>query len=166
MDPQSSAVEEVCPAGAAIELFHLAPPTLTLMLGGLKLPLASLLASHTVSLKTTTCPWIRCFQAVHVFYSFPHGSQTLWWIWKNRLSISVVQACIPYILSFLSHSVCSRWWGLKRLDYVLFCPDVLTTFPTIALPQLFHASYWESTDVVAFILRQVSTVLCSTTKVA
>lgn len=40
---------------------------------------------------------------------------------------------------------------------MLYCPDVLTTFPTIALPHLFHASYWESTDAVAFILRQVRT---------
>uniref|UniRef100_A0A671NT81 Membrane-associated phosphatidylinositol transfer protein 3-like n=2 Tax=Sinocyclocheilus anshuiensis TaxID=1608454 RepID=A0A671NT81_9TELE len=53
-----------------------------------------------------------------------------------------------------------RWWGLKRLDYVLYCPDVLTTFPTIALPHLFHASYWKSTDAVAFILRQVMQCDC------
>ncbi|XP_066502066.1 PITP-less RdgB-like protein [Hoplias malabaricus] len=51
--------------------------------------------------------------------------------------------------------LCSRWWGCKRLDYVLYCPDVLTAFPTVALPPLFHASYWESTDAMAFILRQV-----------
>jgi len=51
--------------------------------------------------------------------------------------------------------VSSTWWGSKRLDYSLYCPDVLTAFPTVALPHLFHASYWESTDVVAFILRQV-----------
>ncbi|KAI4877822.1 hypothetical protein NFI96_016324, partial [Prochilodus magdalenae] len=50
--------------------------------------------------------------------------------------------------------LCSRWWGCKRLDYVLYCPDVLTAFPTVALPPLFHASYWESTDAMAFILRQ------------
>ncbi|XP_028840225.1 PITP-less RdgB-like protein isoform X3 [Denticeps clupeoides] len=56
--------------------------------------------------------------------------------------------------------VCSQWWGHKRLDYVLFCPDVLTTFPTVALPHLFHASYWESTDTVAFILRQVMRCDC------
>ncbi|TRY57285.1 hypothetical protein DNTS_008883 [Danionella cerebrum] len=56
--------------------------------------------------------------------------------------------------------ICSRWWGSKRLDYVLYCPDVLTTFPTIALPHLFHASYWESTDAVAFILRQVMRCDC------
>ncbi|XP_051955787.1 PITP-less RdgB-like protein [Xyrauchen texanus] len=59
----------------------------------------------------------------------------------------------------ISH-ICSRWWGSKRLDYVLYCPDVLTTFPTIALPQLFHASYWESTDAIAFILRQVMQCDC------
>uniref|UniRef100_A0A669DAV1 Phosphatidylinositol transfer protein membrane associated 2 n=1 Tax=Oreochromis niloticus TaxID=8128 RepID=A0A669DAV1_ORENI len=44
---------------------------------------------------------------------------------------------------------------VKRMDYALYCPDALTAFPTIALPHLFHASYWESTDVVSFILRQV-----------
>nr|XP_008111912.1 PREDICTED: membrane-associated phosphatidylinositol transfer protein 2 isoform X8 [Anolis carolinensis] len=51
--------------------------------------------------------------------------------------------------------VASKWWGTKRIDYALYCPDALTAFPTIALPHLFHASYWESTDVVAFLLRQV-----------
>uniref|UniRef100_A0AAX7VAR1 DDHD domain-containing protein n=1 Tax=Astatotilapia calliptera TaxID=8154 RepID=A0AAX7VAR1_ASTCA len=53
----------------------------------------------------------------------------------------------------------SRWWGSKRMDYALYCPDALTAFPTVALPHLFHASYWESTDVVSFILRQNSGVL-------
>ncbi|XP_075885810.1 membrane-associated phosphatidylinositol transfer protein 2 [Nelusetta ayraudi] len=52
-------------------------------------------------------------------------------------------------------TIASRWWGSKRMDYALYCPDALTAFPTVALPHLFHASYWESTDVVSFILRQV-----------
>ena len=55
----------------------------------------------------------------------------------------------------LGSTVTAKWWGSKRIDYALYCPDVLTAFPTVALPHLFHASYWESTDVVAFILRQV-----------
>jgi hypothetical protein len=55
----------------------------------------------------------------------------------------------------LGSAVTAKWWGMKRIDYALYCPDVLTAFPTVALPHLFHASYWESTDVVAFILRQV-----------
>ena len=50
-------------------------------------------------------------------------------------------------------SVAARWWGTKRMDFALYCPDALTAFPTVALPHLFHASYWESTDVVSFLLR-------------
>lgn len=57
--------------------------------------------------------------------------------------------------------VASRWWGSKRMDYALYCPDALTAFPTVALPHLFHASYWESTDVVSFLLRQVRKVFAS-----
>uniref|UniRef100_A0A8C2HUU1 Phosphatidylinositol transfer protein membrane associated 2 n=1 Tax=Cyprinus carpio TaxID=7962 RepID=A0A8C2HUU1_CYPCA len=52
-------------------------------------------------------------------------------------------------------SIAARWWGTKRIDFALYCPDALTAFPTVALPHLFHASYWESTDVVSFLLRQV-----------
>ncbi|XP_013794792.1 protein retinal degeneration B-like isoform X2 [Limulus polyphemus] len=48
-----------------------------------------------------------------------------------------------------------KWWGTKRLDFALYCPEGLANFPTNVLPHLFHASYWESTDVIAFILRQV-----------
>lgn len=55
----------------------------------------------------------------------------------------------------MSVLVAARWWGTKRLDFALYCPDALTAFPTVALPHLFHASYWESTDVVSFLLRQV-----------
>ncbi|XP_040203247.1 membrane-associated phosphatidylinositol transfer protein 2 isoform X11 [Rana temporaria] len=52
-------------------------------------------------------------------------------------------------------NIAAKWWGTKRIDFALYCPDALTAFPTVALPHLFHASYWESTDVVAFLLRQV-----------
>nr|CAI5848674.1 unnamed protein product [Callosobruchus analis] len=48
-----------------------------------------------------------------------------------------------------------KWWGGKRMDYALYCPEGLSNFPTNALPHLFHASYWESSDVIAFILRQI-----------
>uniref|UniRef100_A0A8C1L283 Phosphatidylinositol transfer protein membrane associated 2 n=1 Tax=Cyprinus carpio TaxID=7962 RepID=A0A8C1L283_CYPCA len=54
-----------------------------------------------------------------------------------------------------SIAIAARWWGTKRIDFALYCPDALTAFPTVALPHLFHASYWESTDVVSFLLRQV-----------
>uniref|UniRef100_H3DFL3 Membrane-associated phosphatidylinositol transfer protein 3 n=1 Tax=Tetraodon nigroviridis TaxID=99883 RepID=H3DFL3_TETNG len=61
-------------------------------------------------------------------------------------------------------AVARSWWGSKRLDYALYCPDVLTAFPTVALPHLFHASYWESTDVAAFVLRQLMRCDCVKTQ--
>ncbi|CAG08946.1 unnamed protein product, partial [Tetraodon nigroviridis] len=61
-------------------------------------------------------------------------------------------------------NIARSWWGSKRLDYALYCPDVLTAFPTVALPHLFHASYWESTDVAAFVLRQLMRCDCVKTQ--
>ncbi|KAF4523499.1 hypothetical protein B566_EDAN004570, partial [Ephemera danica] len=52
-------------------------------------------------------------------------------------------------------SLSQKWWGPKRLDYALYCPEGLANFPTNALPHLFHASYWESSDVIAFMVRQL-----------
>ncbi|KAG9342074.1 hypothetical protein JZ751_017071, partial [Albula glossodonta] len=68
---------------------------------------------------------------------------------------SQTSGCSLSNLSSTITNISSGWWGSKRLDYTLYCPDVLTSFPTVALPHLFHTSYWESTDVVAFVLRQV-----------
>ncbi|KAL8584719.1 hypothetical protein ACOMHN_035639 [Nucella lapillus] len=51
--------------------------------------------------------------------------------------------------------VTCKWWGTKRMDYVLYCPDILHSFPSSALAPLFHSSFWESADAAAFILRQV-----------
>ncbi|NXV23639.1 PITM1 protein, partial [Cepphus grylle] len=71
--------------------------------------------------------------------------------WRgNELGEATTPASTNEVVKILE-----RWWGPKRIDYSLYCPDALTAFPTITLPHLFHASYWESSDVVAFILRQV-----------
>ncbi|ODM97627.1 Protein retinal degeneration B [Orchesella cincta] len=43
-----------------------------------------------------------------------------------------------------------------HLHYALYCPEALAAFPVHSLPHLFHASYWESTDAIAFILRQIA----------
>lgn len=48
-----------------------------------------------------------------------------------------------------------KWWGSRRIDYALYCPEGLANFPTNSLPHLFHSSYWESADVISFILRQL-----------
>lgn len=58
-----------------------------------------------------------------------------------------------FLILFL---VQQRWWGTKRLDYAFYCPEGLNTFSVQVLPHLFHASYWESTDVIAFVLRQLA----------
>merc|ERR1719414_611821 len=49
-----------------------------------------------------------------------------------------------------------KWWGSRRIDYALYCPEGLANFPTNCLPHLFHSSYWESHDVISFLLRQLA----------
>ncbi|CAH6793473.1 membrane-associated phosphatidylinositol transfer protein 1 isoform X1 [Phodopus roborovskii] len=75
--------------------------------------------------------------------------------WKgSELGSEPTQPAAPSTTSEVV-KILDRWWGAKRIDYSLYCPEALTAFPTVTLPHLFHASYWESADVVAFILRQV-----------
>lgn len=81
------------------------------------------------------------------------GGSILWAHMTPRVSRGPSRPHCPH--PTVASTVTARWWGARRIDYALYCPDVLTAFPTVALPHLFHASYWESTDVVAFILRQV-----------
>ena len=57
--------------------------------------------------------------------------------------------------AFCVVTVAESWWGEKRVDYALQYPEILTDFPASSLPHLFHASFWESTDFAAFLLRQV-----------
>ncbi|KAK2180833.1 hypothetical protein NP493_423g01019 [Ridgeia piscesae] len=73
---------------------------------------------------------------------------------SNMSMLSQVSGRIDFAVASIT-AVTSQWWGNKRLDYVLYCPDALQSFPHTALPYLLHASFWESTDAVAFILRQV-----------
>ncbi|XP_067641027.1 protein retinal degeneration B-like isoform X4 [Eurosta solidaginis] len=77
----------------------------------------------------------------------------------RRLSDASMQSTISGLIENISlstiHSLQMKWWGTKRLDYALYCPEGLSNFPAHALPHLFHASYWESADVIAFILRQI-----------
>lgn len=77
----------------------------------------------------------------------------------RRLSEVSIQSTISGVVDSLPlhtiNALTQKWWGTKRLDYALYCPEGLANFPTNALPHLFHASYWESSDVIAFILRQV-----------
>ncbi|KHJ95597.1 DDHD domain protein [Oesophagostomum dentatum] len=60
-------------------------------------------------------------------------------------------------LSFDSSVDKTNLWGDKRMDHVLYCPTALAmvALPSSALPNILHASYWESLDMAAFVLRQV-----------
>uniref|UniRef100_A0A8C4H8F0 Phosphatidylinositol transfer protein membrane associated 2 n=1 Tax=Dicentrarchus labrax TaxID=13489 RepID=A0A8C4H8F0_DICLA len=99
----------------------------------------------------------------HMFVDGPYPSSTSPGVPHLRFNRRASEASIASQVSGLADSytasniatIASRWWGSKRMDYALYCPDALTAFPTVALPHLFHASYWESTDVVSFLLRQV-----------
>lgn len=77
----------------------------------------------------------------------------------RRLSDSSIQSNISGLIDNVPlttiKALQQRWWGTRRLDYALYCPDGLSNFSAHALPHLFHASYWESSDVIAFILRQI-----------
>lgn len=65
------------------------------------------------------------------------------------LSQTPAAASLGCLQALLAH-----WWGVKRVDYALYCPEGLANFPPISLPNLVHASFWESPDVAAFLLRQ------------
>jgi len=49
----------------------------------------------------------------------------------------------------------SSWWGTKRIDYMTHSPEGLQQFPVSTLIQLCYNSYWESKDIVTFIVWQV-----------
>ncbi|EDW48802.1 GM17640 [Drosophila sechellia] len=44
---------------------------------------------------------------------------------------------------------------IENVSLITIHAQGLSNFPAHALPHLFHASYWESPDVIAFILRQI-----------
>ncbi|XP_050022693.1 protein retinal degeneration B [Dermacentor andersoni] len=67
-------------------------------------------------------------------------------------TVSGVSEALP--LSTVT-SLTQKWWGSRRLDFALYCPEGLANFPPHVLPHLFHASYWESMDVVGLLLRQL-----------
>ncbi|KAL3307390.1 hypothetical protein Ciccas_014096, partial [Cichlidogyrus casuarinus] len=63
--------------------------------------------------------------------------------------------CDSGAISFYSQER-AKWWGPKRVDYSVNCPEGIKRILGCALPPIMHASYWESKDIGAFISRQVS----------
>ncbi|THD27193.1 Membrane-associated phosphatidylinositol transfer protein 1 [Fasciola hepatica] len=52
-----------------------------------------------------------------------------------------------------------NWWGQHRVDYSVHCPEGVQALLAGARAPIFHASYWESSDVAAFVLRQLLEIL-------
>lgn len=57
--------------------------------------------------------------------------------------------------AYSDKSFFSNWWGTKRIDYMTYSPEGLQQFPLSTLIQLCYNSYWESKDIVTFILWQI-----------
>ena len=53
----------------------------------------------------------------------------------------------------------SVWWSRHRLDYLLESPLATGGYegslPATAITHVIHSSYWDTKEVVSFILRQV-----------
>ncbi|XP_065663446.1 membrane-associated phosphatidylinositol transfer protein 2 isoform X2 [Hydra vulgaris] len=58
-------------------------------------------------------------------------------------------------INCLDGNINDFWWGDKRIDYILHCPAGVDKFPFNSLHQLCYNNYWESKDIVAFILWQI-----------
>ncbi|XP_043548558.1 membrane-associated phosphatidylinositol transfer protein 2 isoform X6 [Chiloscyllium plagiosum] len=145
-DPSSSRLEPLLE-----KKFHLLPPFNVpryqrFPLGdGSSVLLADVIQSHAGILMESSSPSSPL--TAPIFRGFRRASEV-------SIASQVSGMADSYTASNIAN-IAARWWGTKRIDYALYCPDALTAFPTVALPHLFHASYWESTDVVSFLLRQV-----------
>ncbi|XP_059850551.1 membrane-associated phosphatidylinositol transfer protein 2 isoform X2 [Hypanus sabinus] len=145
-DPSSSRLEPLLE-----KKFHLLPPFNVpryqrFPLGdGTSAVLADVIQTHVGVFAEGSSP--SSPSTAPIFRAFRRASET-------SIASQVSGMADSYTASNITN-IAARWWGTKRVDYALYCPDALTAFPTVALPHLFHASYWESTDVVSFLLRQI-----------
>lgn len=96
----------------------------------------------------------QSFDLAHFIHLHPHTfmENSL----ERRSSDTSNQSKTSGAAEMIAVSMQQNWWGSKRIDYALYCPEGLSNLAVSALPHLFHSSYWESCDAVAFILRQVS----------
>ncbi|CAF4420948.1 unnamed protein product [Rotaria socialis] len=63
---------------------------------------------------------------------------------------------VPNATNILFADIRQTWWGSRRTDYIVYCPESLMSQPAHVLPIVFHSSYWESRDVMSFILRNIT----------
>jgi hypothetical protein len=93
-------------------------------------------------------PWISNF-------SFFHSGRSSAQLTRRPSEESIQSGVVDAQQLHTIHVLKPKWWGGRRIDYALYCPEGLSNFPTNSLPHLFHSSYWESADVISFVLRQL-----------
>lgn len=112
----------------------------------------------SIFIQDNTCQWIQ-FRSL--LRSIVHVNRTWFLIFcfgtTTRQASNLYRPCAPLL------AVRHNWWGQHRVDYSVHCPDGLQAIMARARARIFHASYWESSDVAAFVLRQVGRRVCATT---
>ncbi|VDN02030.1 unnamed protein product [Thelazia callipaeda] len=97
---------------------------------------------------------LRCNQLFNLYYSLDACGARLEPVLNPQLTM-LLPVNVPRFNDFTTADKdcdsiinSSLLWSNQRIDQILHCPY------GIPLPKLLHASYWESDDVAAFILRQ------------
>ena len=103
--------------------------------------------------KTLTATFFFLIKGRHV--SSSSGSSAGHALSRRVSEESILSGVLDTAQLHTIHVLKPKWWGSRRLDYALYCPEGLANFPTNSLPHLFHSSYWESADVISFVLRQL-----------
>ncbi|CAD5221268.1 unnamed protein product [Bursaphelenchus xylophilus] len=133
-------------------------PTTAFLLG---CPLALILAQRKMHGKDVGA--LECNQLFNLFYSLDTCGARLEPVLNPQLSLLpclTVPRYQRYPLGDGRHILfdnaleTSMLWGSRRVDHELYCPPDMIAVAASALPNILHASYWESKDVGAFILRQ------------
>uniref|UniRef100_A0AC34RFZ1 DDHD domain-containing protein n=1 Tax=Panagrolaimus sp. JU765 TaxID=591449 RepID=A0AC34RFZ1_9BILA len=136
-------------------------PSTSFLLG---CPLALILTQR--KLNDSDIDALECNQLFNLFYSLDTCGARLEPVLNSQLSLLPVVNVPRYhrfplgdgkhLLFDQATSLCdcATLWGTRRVDHQLYCPQEMVSLPSSALPNILHASYWESEDVGAFILRQ------------
>lgn len=76
--------------------------------------------------------------------------------WKgSELVIEFLVQLVVFSIISEVVKILECWWGIKWIDYLLYCFEVFIVFFIVMLFYFFYVSYWEFVDVVVFILCQV-----------
>ncbi|VDP30864.1 unnamed protein product [Soboliphyme baturini] len=96
--------------------------------------------------------------------TLPRAEMVIYWCSNWSFLLEFLNRFVAAGGQDVAGDILSKWWGSKRIDYSLYCPEGISSFPVAALPNILHSSFWESRDVAAFIIRQLTSVETFTSK--